>query len=587
MRTLCSLFALSLALWAQTDVLTQHNNNLRTGATTGETRLTVTGVTARFGRLWRLPADAQLLAQPLYVSNLKTKGRPEGANAVIFATMNNTVYAYEADRSPSRSNDTLLWARWLGPPQSNYDDDRNVDVFYTTDPGWGIVSTPVIDRAGGTIYVVACLGERGGLLRLHALSLYDGTDRTAPRILEASIGKKRLDPTAQKQRAGLLLDGGVLYLGIGSTREFGPEALNGWLLAYDARTLAPLAAWCSTPGGANGGIWASGQGPAADGLGNIYVATGNGTFDEAARGRRNYGSSVVRLRLEGPPGHRELRVKDSFTPCSQEVLSEQDLDLGSAGPVLFDNKASLVIGGKQGRLYTMGALRLGGYRRPPLPALECADNPDVLSGVQASAGHIYGSPVYWQGARHAWIYVWGAGGRLKAFPVANARLAAEGVKSGDFDLATQQAYFARQAPRDPCVHNALADAWMPGGVASISSNGNRPGTGIVWAMVPANGDANRCRGIKGMLMALDAEDVSRELWRSQRRAPGNSDGPDSLGLLARFVPPTVAGGKVFVATFGDGEPRDFYYRGKRPKTHYPPRPPDRPRWYYVAVYGLK
>ena len=52
---------------------------------------------------------------------------------------------------------------------------------------------------------------------------------------------------------------------------------------------------------------------------------------------------------------------------------------------------------------------------------------------------------------------------------------------------------------------------MPGGYLGVSSNGSTTGTGIVWAIVPANGDGNSCRGVKGMLMAVNAEDVTKEI----------------------------------------------------------------------------
>jgi hypothetical protein len=120
---------------------------------------------------------------------------------------------------------------------------------------------------------------------------------------------------------------------------------------------------------------------------------------------------------------------------------------------------------------------------------------------------------------------------------------------------------------------------MPGGVISVSSNGSTPGTGIVWVLVPANGDANSYRGVKGMLLALNAEDASQELWRSQGKNAALSDTSDSLGLLARFAPATVANGKVFAGTAGDKEPLKRWCDGKRP-THFPGN-------YGVVVYGLK
>lgn len=120
--------------------------------------------------------------------------------------------------------------------------------------------------------------------------------------------------------------------------------------------------------------------------------------------------------------------------------------------------------------------------------------------------------------------------------------------------------------------------WMPGGIVSFSSNADKSGTGIVWAVVPANGDANSYRGVKGMLLALDAEDVSKELWRSQASNPA-VDTPDSFGLLARFAPVTIAGGKVFVGNAGDKEPLKRWCRPNRPMTF--------PQKYGVVVYGLK
>jgi hypothetical protein len=83
--------------------------------------------------------------------------------------------------------------------------------------------------------------------------------------------------------------------------------------------------------------------------------------------------------------------------------------------------------------------------------------------------------------------------------------------------------------------------------------------------------------VKGMLVAYDAEDITKELWRSQGKDVGLSDTKDSFGLLARFNPPTIANGKVFLGTAGDAEPLQ----------HYGARPVPGPANYYLAVYGLK
>jgi hypothetical protein len=86
---------------------------------------------------------------------------------------------------------------------------------------------------------------------------------------------------------------------------------------------------------------------------------------------------------------------------------------------------------------------------------------------------------------------------------------------------------------------------MPGGFISVSANGTDTTTGIVWATMPFSNDANR-EVVLGVLRAFDASDVSKgQLWSSE-----DSGVPaDRLGMFAKFNPPTVANGKVYVPTF--------------------------------------
>ena len=111
---------------------------------------------------------------------------------------------------------------------------------------------------------------------------------------------------------------------------------------------------------------------------------------------------------------------------------------------------------------------------------------------------------------------------------------------------------------------------------AVSANGTKAGSGIVWAVVPLDGDANQQRGVNGIVLALDAQDVTRTLRTSEQITQR-----DRLGLFPKFVPPTVADGKVFVATYGDEEPRRVYPDGPQPV-----HPTTFPKNYYVAVYGL-
>ncbi len=546
---------------AAADVLTQHNDNARTGANVGETILNTGNVKpATFGRLWTLYVDGQISAQPLYVSQLPidtstNPGTPlvQGTfNALVVATMHNTVYVYNADaenRLPDGKTKPL-WATWLGQPRASGND---IDMWGTNDPEWGILATPVIDPQKTTLWVVSWHDDAGTKrYRLHALNLKDGSPRRpaiviggdAPDPGQPCNYPSGYNPCKQKQRPALLLDRGVVYVG------FGGDGSRGSLFAYDAATLQQRAFWSPTPTGNDGGIWQSGKGLAADADGNVYLMTANGTFD-ANTGGPNYGESFVKLRLEG----NALVVKDYFTPCNQQFLSSVDLDLGSSGPVLIPGTNLLFSGGKEGIMYLLSRTNMGKYAASPT-APNCK-NPNAVQEFPATDmhhfgagtwwGHMHGTPVFWKGPDKSRAYVWGENDHLKAYTFAQGKFV---------DVATpKRSTFS--APQES----------MPGGMLSVSSNGTKAGTGIVWAVVPIDGDANKARGVQGIVLALDAQDVSKQLWTSEL-----SGARDRLGLFAKFVPPTVAGGKVFVATYGDKEPNV--------------RPAQLPARHYVAVYGL-
>jgi hypothetical protein len=570
---LAVLSVLGVFCWAApatraADVLTQHYNNARTGAVLDETILNTGNVNSgKFGKLWTLYADGQVVAQPLYVSGLTidTSANPNTPpvkgkfNAIIIATMHNTVYVYDADKENrgAEGRTVPLWATWLGPPRMG---GKDIDMWSTNDPEWGILGTPVVSDDKTTVYVVAWHddGPAGLAYKLHALDLKNGNHRQPPLTIgvpstDASNPCSRqstFNPCVHKQRTALLLSKGVIYVG------FGGDGNRGSLFGFDAQNLTQRVFWTSTPTGENGGIWQSGQGPAADADGNIYVMTGNGTFD-ADRGGKNLGNSFVKLRLEG----QDLVVQDFFTPCNQQFLNQTDLDVGSAGPLLVpDTPPRIVSGGKEGVLYVLSAASLGKYA--PSPSAPDCQNGNAVQQVQAFEievhngqahyGNIHGSPVFWKGPDTGRIYAWGENSQLKAFTFKNGRF---------------------QDPANPKKSAYRPPDGMPGGMLAISASGSKAGTGIVWAVVPLDGDANQQRGVKGIVLALDAQDITRTLWTSEQFADR-----DRLGLFPKFDPPMVAAGKLFVATYGDDEQRRTYGGQARPTVF--------PKNYQVVVYGL-
>jgi hypothetical protein len=88
------------------------------------------------------------------------------------------------------------------------------------------------------------------------------------------------DSQIQLQRAALLLSHDMLYIAFASHCDQGPY--HGWVFAYDAQTLSQRAIFNNTPNGSWGGIWHGGGGPSTDASGNVFVVTGNGTFDGRA-----------------------------------------------------------------------------------------------------------------------------------------------------------------------------------------------------------------------------------------------------------------------------------------------------------------
>lgn len=507
---------------AQTDMWTQHNDNMRTGANLKETVLNTKNVNVQqFGKLFTRFVEGQVYAQPLYLSHLDIPG--QGIHNVVFvATEHNDVYAFDAD-DPKQS--APLWHVNLGPPALTPNDDfgnnplygRYHDLF----PLIGITSTPVIDFATQTMYVCAFnkIGYKHYIFRLHALDYRTGQERPGSPVeitatypgtgMESTKGVVTFDPMQQLQRAALLLDQGTVYLAFAAHADCDPY--HGWIMGYDARTLKQVTVFCTTPDGGEGSIWQAGQGPAADSNGNIYVMTANGTAT-AMHGGTGYAQAF--LKLNPTPG--KLTVADWFIPYNADEMSAHDQDVGDSG-VLLDPDAPLAIGGgKNGELYVVNRNKFGHWHQH--------DNNEIVDNFQAGGGHIHGSPIYWNGAASGpMIYFWSEHDYLKAFKI---------VKN--------------HVQSSPAMQGAdLPGPNMPGGFLSISADGNKADSGIVWATTPVDQDAN-LYAVHGVLRAYDASDLTHELWNSLQNPQR-----DDLGLFAKFCPPTVINGKVYLATFSN------------------------------------
>ncbi len=478
--------------YAQVDVLTQHNDNARTGVNLKEMALTPTNVNkAQFGMLFKRAVDDQLYTQPLVVTGVRVGGGTR--DLVYVTTVNNSVYAFDANDSEAS---LPVWHVNFGTPANVHSTNFGcLDI----NGQMGIVGTPVIDKERGALYVVAL--TRAGALdgplsgftqRLHVLDLATGADLPESPI---TIHAEGFNALMQNQRPALMLANGMVYVGYASHCD--KEPYHGFLMAYDAKTLKEVNVLNTSPTGSEASIWQSGQGPAADEQGNIYVVTGNGSWD----GVQNFSESFMKL-------SPDLKLLDWFTPTNHFDLDKRDEDLDSSGATLIPGTHLVLGGGKQGILYTLDMRNLGHL-----------GDEHAIQHFKATASHLH-SLVFWQSAKSgSLLYVWGQKDKAKVYKF-------EGDKLGE----------------TPWMMRDIPNQGHPGAMLSLSANGSK--NGILWAAIHATGDSWH-ESRPGVLHAYDADDIRNELWNSLEM-PARDD----CGEYSKMAPPTIANGRVYLASFG-------------------------------------
>jgi outer membrane protein assembly factor BamB len=518
------------------NVVTQHNNNQRTGVYSAERTLTPDAVLARGMRVkYAHPIDGWVNAQPLYVRGVEF---PQGgANGLFVATFfSNKVYALNADTGAEQWVTTLV------------DSDPSKRGL-----AQGIDSTPVIDVPNHLIYVAFSTKNQAADIADQPDSthppadgkkhLYQDTDlknldtdfwivaldyRTGHEVARTMVNSSmyrangetvRFEAPFHRQHPALLLDHGVLYVAFGSIA--GSEGFleyHGWVMAYRAYDLSLQATFNTSknykpsraPYGFNdpddaSGLWQGGGGLTADRDGNIYFLSGNGTADLA---NDKFGDSFIKLVPTG-----SSLIPSVFVPSNADAMEKNDADFGAGGALSIPGTDFVVGGGKPGYMYLLD--RKSMLLRQKITASTNQYDPSRRDDTWNQGPHLHGSPSYWRGPdpAHGSLYVWGEKDflRLYRFNTVTGRLEEPAQRRGTIK--------ALQTP-------------MPGGMISISSDRNRPGTGIVWATLPASAIPIPFRG---RLYAFEAETL-KPLWDT---------GYASLG---HWAVPTIADGKVFVGT---------------------------------------
>lgn len=488
-----------------TDVTTFKNDLARTGQNLTETSLTLTNVAqATFGLLRNLPVTGKVDAQPLYLSQLAISGVAH--NVLYVATEHDLVYAFDADTGAT------LWNVSVASADAPSDNRGCTQVT----PEIGVTATPVIDRkagAHGTIFAVSMTKDSGGNYhqRLHALDLTNGAELLGgPKEISATFpnsgGSTTFVPGDYKERTGLLLLNGVIYLTFASHCDIQPY--TAWLIAYSETNLGQTAVFNAAPNSAGQGpsFWMSGAAPAADSGGNIYMLAANGAFETTLNvngfpSGGDFGNSFLKISTAA----NSLSVVDYFEMSFQAHDNVNDLDLGSGGAMLLPDLTDsggtmrhLAVGaGKDGNLYVVNRDNMGKFST-------IADNIwQEFDGIFPNGG-MFSSPAYFNDA----VYFGDVSGTLKAFAVTNAKLGST-----------------------PASQSAVTFAY-PGTSPIVSANGSS--NGIIWTAENVN---------PAVLHAYDATNLAHELYNSAQAGTR-----DQCGNGNKFIVPTVADGKVFLGT---------------------------------------
>jgi hypothetical protein len=501
-------------------VLTQHNNNTRSGYNDKEIKLTTGNVNKQqFGKLFSLSVDDQVYAQPLIVANLIISNTKH--NVAFIATVNNTVYAYDGDSAE------LYWQKNFTAPGMR--PPRNTDMTGACGSNYkdfsgniGIVGTPVIDSVTHTIYFVARSTDGINYVQyLHSVNIINGNEMPgSPVKITATYSGSgsgninhviTFNSQTQNQRQALTLVKGIVYVSFSSHCDWG--AYHGWILGYNAGTLQQKIVYNNTPDGYAGGIWESGNGLAADSQGNLYCVTGNGS--EGANNDPTILTNRAESALKLTPTSSSLKVTSYFTPYNCHILDSLDRDYGSMGAFLIPNSNYYFTGAKDGNIYLLNKDNMGGFTSG-------ANN--VQQNITLAHAGLHCQPSYYKGATNEFVYVWSEKDQLHAFPFNRVYnlLALSNVVTSPVSGPT---------------------GWS-GALLSVSSNGTAEGTGILWASYASSGNANQsvCPGI---LRAFDANDITKELWNNSQNINDNS------GNYAKFSSPTIANGHVYLATFSN------------------------------------
>jgi hypothetical protein len=519
-----SPFTVTIAPGTGVNVPMWHVDALRTGLNPHESSLTPANVSSQtFGKLFSYMVDGYSYAEPLLMSNVTINGASH--NVLYVATEHDSVYAFDAD---SYDTGSPLW-------KTSLLNAGETPMAAAIKPYTGVTSTPVIDPTTNTIYVLSAqTSSTGSTFRLNALDITTGQHKFgSPVTINASVPATNSDSvngvqtlTASCiQRAALLLANNSVYMGFGSCH-------SGWLLAYNATTLAQTGVFNASPNlngegayASAGGVWMGAGGPIADSAGNIYITTGNGPWD----GQTAWGDSILKF-------SPTLTLEDYFTPNDYQYLNCADGDLAAGGLMMIPGTTEVIAGGKGGMLYLVNTGNMGHEQANDAGSTQtlwfesdlsapysssCTDSAGTHT-TNINAYEIFGSSAWFNGSVYLGITP------TQSVPAGIREFAYAG---GQLSYGTYTSPSVQQNTR--------------GTTPFVSANGTADG--ILWMIDQGLPLQNTGTGgtTNATLRAYDATDLATELYNS------STNPADLPGYGIKFTSPVVGNGKVYISTGHD------------------------------------
>lgn len=260
-------------------------------------------------------------------------------------------------------------------------------------------STPVADPDSQSIYAASPDGY------IQKLTVGDGKVLWRTAITELPPREKIASPLKFFRGRVIAVTGGY----IGDRPPY-----QGHVAILDGRSGKLLRVWnslCSNRAGlmqpsscpqTQSAIWGRAGAVIDPSDGHIFIATGNGDWN----GTTDWGDALVELNSAA------TAILANYTPADTRELSDSDLDLGSASPVLLGGDL-LAQGGKDGKIRLLDRREIAGTTPHKGHELQIVDTP--------SGTDLFPQPAVWRHGGQTWMFAADRGGTA-AWQVRNGSL---------------------------------------------------------------------------------------------------------------------------------------------------------------------